>query len=314
MANLNWGIRPLAKYRCIFHQTIAARLYDCCRHVSKNVLKETVRAIWSLYIQSMNKSDHAVIIDAGVGSGRLFAPLVTTIPFALREKTTLVGLDISLPMIQALKKTLNDKNQHKNNIILQRCDIQKPYPKFEYPVTVVYTLATFHILTKWKQAIRNVKNVLSNQGFFVYIKEINQFMHQTEGFEGNSELASIDETLEAFMREYHKLRKLYKCPYRKEGILYSDISPAILELSRQQISLVRKIDGHKYCWKKPHRFFDILQALERKLITTWGSDIPKQKRLKIAHELHNWLIRKHVNLDRTFNIPSRFELYIFRKS
>jgi ubiquinone/menaquinone biosynthesis C-methylase UbiE len=297
----------MANYNCVFHNPISAELYNYCRFVDPFVLQETAHCLWNIYRQYGNGKTS--IVDAGVGSGRLLIPVVQNMPKEYADKVKFVCLDVAEPMLDDLRKSIKQFSNTQFEII--QCDLQKPIPISDIPIGMVYTLATFHIIQKWKEALENVVNLMHTKGVFVFIKEINQFMHQTEGFESDHEIDEPNEQLTHFMKEYHKLRTNFGLPFKRSGIMYSEIQSAESHLNRIGYNKISIISNKSLIWSKPHSYKEILIALEKRIITTWGSDLPDDPRIKIAYLLRQYLEKKSISLEKTYYIPARFELHVF---
>lgn len=307
----------MPEYNCLFHNPQSAEFYENCRFVPQEVLVKTSQFIWSQYhdIRKYLYSDENKIIDAGVGNGRLFIPMLKTIPKIINNSINLIGLDLAEPMLNNLRELVQkDQVIKEKNISIINWDLQDCYPKSCENASVIYTLATFHILRKWENALNNVFNSLIRNGVFIYIKEINQFMHQTEGFNSDDEIDTMDDSLKEFMIQYHNLRNQYNIPYYPSGIMYSNISLMIKELIRIGFTNYKCYRSEDLKWSKPHKYNDMLHSLEYRLITTWGSDIPDSERKLIASDLRTWLLKKEISLTEVFYIPARFELHCFQKA
>jgi SAM-dependent methyltransferase len=303
-------------YDCIFHNSNASKQYSRCRYVDEQVLRHTSEAIWTVcgVVSARIKQCRVALVEAGAGSGRLFLPILRS-RLPSFNQSLVVGLDIAQPMLEALTKRIEEAGPFPlRSYLLQRWDIQDPYPRLDVPVAVIFSLATFHILQQWRHALSRAVDVLAKSGRLVLIKEINQFMHQTEGFEGDSELVEINPLLSAFMREYHRLRSAFGLPFVRDGILYSNFELAIQELKTLGFDLLEVVGGPDFSWQKPHNYSDLLLTLEERVITTWGTDLPDKERHAIANNLRVWLQERRVNLDTKFTIPARFEINVFGSS
>jgi SAM-dependent methyltransferase len=303
----------MAIYDCVFHNPKASQLYSNCRFVDEGVLHGISKILWNAFDQATEKLTHrtAALVDAGAGSGRLFIPMLRSRPMIF-SRAVLVALDIAQPMLDVLADRIKGEGlSEAGPYLIKLWDMQNPYPRFDVPVAVVFSLATFHILRSWEQALENAVHILAQNGRFILIKEINQFMHQTEGFEGDFELETVNDLFSSFMREYHRLRSAFGLPFIPDGVLYSDFDPAVCALKNIGFELLEIIRGSELCWQKPHRYSEMLLMLKERVITTWGTDLPDKERNAIADKLRNWLFEHQVDMNATFNIPARFEIFIF---
>ena len=299
----------MAKYDCIFHRPEVVTHYEWCRCVSDTALQTLIKQLYCYVGKESSRTSK--IIEVGAGDGRFFIPFIDFIERISQKKVKMIGLDISAPMLHKLKKKIENKNFQQCEIELLKWDMQDPYPEYFINFNLVYSVASLHIPVRWKESLKNAVQCLSPKGRFLMIKEINQFMHQTEGFEGDSDLEKVDEILLLFMRKYHELRNYYGYPFIREGILYSDFSNPIAELKQLGFNLNYQFSDDGLKWQKPHRYNQMLEALAEGYITTWGSDLPTAIRKKISKHLAYWLKEKEIKIQQEFNIPSRFELFIF---
>lgn len=304
----------MPRYRCIFHNDSSIVNYAKLRYIDPQTLDRISKIILFLFNDIIDKSKKksGIITDAGVGSGRLFIPLIKNAQ-KTNSKTKFIGIDISSKMLDSLNQEI--KLFSEKNILIVKHDLRKQFPSFLEKNTIVYSLATLHIIWEWKKTFQNIIQTLLPNGKFLLLKEINQFMHQTEGFEGNNQLINIDSTLQAFMEEYHYLRNKFSIPFRRNGILYSDFSNGTKELSKLGYDLSIIKNESKLSWKKPHSYFYLLESFRNKTVTTWGTDIKDENiRSKIFNGLNNWLITNNVDLNNKFYLNSRIELYVYSRN
>jgi len=293
------------KYISIFNDQEVVSNYDNCRHIDSKVLDFLVSEIDQI-IQQI-PGDYHVVLDAGVGNGRILIPFLKNSNF---NKTFFIGLDLSSQMLRELS---NRPEFGKNKFGLINSDLQKELPIKRRKIDLIYTFATLHILNLWDSAVHNLLNCLLRNRYFILIKEINQFMHQTEGFLGDTELEELEPTLNEFMHLYHDLRKKYYIPFEKSGLCYSDYTLMDKMSTKLGIKKVSAIEDPSLRWEKPHCFSGIISAFRKKHITTWGSDIPNRERVLISDKLSEWLIKRRIDPEKNFYINSRLQIFVYKK-
>jgi SAM-dependent methyltransferase len=251
-------------------------------------------------------------LDAGTGTGRFLVPIARE--FESRSiPAVLYGVDICEPMLTALQERWSPENGAVN-LRCVRADLQKPLPLRDASVHVVFTVATFHILERWREALQNLVVLLPPNGFFVFICENNQLMHETEGFEKDGDFPRIDAQLRCFMEFYHQQRVATGEPYEARELRYSDMFPALrylVELGLAEQPLAFAPSAFK--WEKPHAYADILHCFRNRQMTTWGSDLSSGAREKIAEALEEWVRARGIDMVKEFFLPAKLIPHVFRK-
>jgi SAM-dependent methyltransferase len=217
-------------------------------------------------------------------------------------------------MLASLQKSWNISN---GKIIL-RCieaDLQEPLPIPDESIHIVFTIATFHILKKWREALQNLVRVLTPGGFIIFICENNQFMHETEGFEKDSDFIWLDAQLRDFMHYYHQQRSIVGEPYQPRELRYSDMMLGICYLSNMGLKEQQlNFPTSTLEWDKPHTYKDILHCFRNRQMTTWGSDLSDEARDKIAKALDEWVLSQGIDINREFLLPAKIIPHVFLKT
>lgn len=292
-------------YKCIFSGS-AVDEYDKLRHISTDTINDIIEIIISA--ATNKKHDIVKIVDAGVGTGRIMLPLQHRLE-KNEIKYKLIGIDISEEMICEFKRKTRHNRDKVNTYI---SDLNGEMPKEIKNMGVVYTLATVHIIKNWRSMVDNIRKSLVNNGVFIIFKEINQFMHQTEGFDSDYELIEVDDKLKRFMKHYHTLRKKYNCSYIKHEIRYSNMDK-LYEYCENNGFKRLNIKNKKILWMKPHSYYDILNCFEKKQMTTFGSEIDDKSRKMISDELKLWLKKHNYDIYKTFTLKAQIVPNIFVK-
>lgn len=298
-------------YPCIFNDSGTVARYDKLRHIALRVMESVCSLVCDLAAQ-VHLDVPARILDAGAGTGRFAIPIGQALA-ARKGAAELFATDFCQPMLD----TIVERWPMCNSTVRLRCvqaDLQEPLPPACKLSHVVFTIATFHILKKWREALDNLVNVLAPGGSFVFVRENNQFMHETEGFEKDSDFPTIDETLRDFMQFYHAQRASAGEPYQPRTLRYSDMMPAVRYLA--SLGLVEQpveIPANSFEWQKPHTYADILHCFRQRQMTTWGSDLSEHAREKIADALDHWVADHGIVPGQEFFLPARLIPHVFWK-
>lgn len=253
-----------------------------------------------------------VFLDAGAGTGRFAVPLGELLD-SLRQPGRVVATDLSSHMLRQCNDVWR-KQDIKCGLKCVVADLAVEIPIQTESVDVVYSAATFHIITNWREAVRNLIPLLKPGGCFIVISETNQFMHQTEGIDRYDGLGPENRTLSAFMSQYHKLRHAYGEPYVGREVMYSNYSLLFeyllaLGLEKERVGPEPPNLG----WNKPHSYNDIMECFRKRQMTTWGSDLTQETRSRIGASLDSWLNRSGIDMAETFFLPAFLELHVFRR-
>ena len=302
----------MAKYECIFEDLGTVDRYGRLRHIPDSALLAIGNLACRLGIDVAPSEDVICIVDAGAGTGRFALPCVE----ASRELGTdieLVAVDLSGRML----KRLHEKWPSQTSAAQLQCiqaDLQEPLPIPSASAHVVYTVATFHILERWREALDNLVHLLVPGGFLIFIRENNQFMHETEGFERDVDFPTIDPLLKAFMTYYHEQREANGEPYIASELRYSDMMPAIRYLRECGLQEIDSgLSASQLSWEKPHTYGDILHCSRNRQMTTWGSDLSKTARERIAAALESWVSSHKIDPDHEFVLPACLIPHVFQK-
>jgi len=252
------------------------------------------------------------VADAGAGTGR-FAMPVAEAAKRLGVEYEVVAIDLSCRMLSRLRERWLARFDAAG-LVLVRADLQEPLPTECRNVHVAYTVATFHILDHWREALDNVVKNLVPGGFVILIRENNQFMHETEGFEKDRDFPRIDAQLRCFMQFYHQQRAAAGEPYEPPELRYSDMLPAVRYMA--ELGLVEQpvaFPPSAFEWEKPHTYADILHCFRNRQMTTWGSDLSDGAREKISQALGKWVEAQDIDLDTEFYLPAKLIPHIFHK-
>jgi SAM-dependent methyltransferase len=292
-----------------------ADMYDKCRYISPKVVNSLTESILAFNPNS--------VLEAGVGNGRLFVPLVKKARKRNKD-LSFYGVDASYFMLQKLEdRTKNQEDIHLFNYDLRDNNFQKKMPKID----LIYTFATMHIISDgWQTALDNLLNTLSEKGALILGEEINAVFHGSEklfadedyrldeiGKSIKCEQDDIDR-INSFFRKYHQLRERHGFPFcRKNGqILHGDQSPAERYI-RSKGFCQKTIQKKELMWLKTHSFSEILYCIENGTVTTLGSDLPQHIRKSICTKLERFCESNHYDIEKIMHIPSEIQLQVFKR-
>lgn len=289
-------------------------LYDVCRHIDSSVIE--------VFIDKILESDPITILEAGVGNGRLFHSLAKK----ASSTTKLYGIDISEPMLEDLKKKINNLS----NVTLYQVDLRdKQFFKkhLQSKIDCLYTFAVIHIISEgWQEALDNLLLSLKPRGTFILGEEINAVFHYSEGLYedddyrlvklknhySNPRITDDLEKVKVFFDKYHELRAFYNTPFQRVNgqALYGDVSP--VERYLRTRGLVQKTHASRRLrWLKPHTFEEIIDSIEQARVTQLGSDLSVKVREDISKELRSFVKSRKYNITRSMSVPSEIQLHIF---
>jgi SAM-dependent methyltransferase len=305
-------INIMAHYQSIFLSNSIVETYDDLRYIPDSILNRCAELVVNQAL-SCSPSERR-ILDAGSGSGRYALPAMRAAE-KFGGPWTLLTVDMSEHMTKELMQQYKRAGISENvKLVPLVADLREKLPVEPESVAAAYTVATFHILDRWREATNNVIETLASGASFIVIKENNQFMHQTEGFSRDSDFPYLDSTLSAFMRYYHQLRSQHGCLYEPSEVRYSDMSPLLNYIEESGLEkLAIKVPEGSLKWQKPHTYADILHCFRNRHMTTWGSELDEEVRQPIADALEGWVADEQLDINKTFYLPAELIPHVFVK-
>jgi SAM-dependent methyltransferase len=300
--------QALVHYPCVFNDLGTVQQYDKLREIAPPVLSAIGKLVCEHAIVS---GLHPHILDAGAGTGRFLIPIAKE--FETRSgRAVLYAVDLCRSMLTTLQSRWRPSSELVR-VEYVKADLQEQLPLKEGSMHVVFTVATFHILERWREALENLVALLAPGGFFIFICENNQFMHETEGFEKDGDFPRIDARLRCFMEFYHQQRVAAGEPYKPRELRYSDMLPAVRYLA--ELGLVEQpvaFPPSAFEWEKPHTYADILHCFRNRQMTTWGSDLSAGARERIADALQQWVQARGIDMAKEFFLPAKLVPHVLR--
>lgn len=294
-------------YDCIFHNKVVIDRYTSLRGIPSCTIRNFLDGHLLALVDSASSP---LILEAGAGNGRFFLPLANVVSTRV-NRGKLCACDVSGEILAVLQSELGESA---DSVKMLEYDLTDDYVPFECEYDLVFTVAVLHIIHEWEQALSNICCMLKVGGSYVMVKEINQFMHRTEGFDKTGDLEEVDEQLDQFFREYHGLRGEFGEPYAATGITYSDVGCAIGYLKGNGMSLTKEsLADPGLKWQKKHTYGEILESFLLRTITTWGSDLSVGARLAIHARLSEWVEARGIDKDEVFYLPAMLQVFTFKK-
>jgi ubiquinone/menaquinone biosynthesis C-methylase UbiE len=135
-----------------------AETFDRTRFIPLDALRRAYR----LMFEKVAFEGEITILDAGVGTGRIIRPL-------MRRKVTLIGIDISLPMLTKLRQRYETRTRPMSlHLILADAEHLPIRPS---SIAWVQSTHLLHLLRNWKAAVREWERVLRPNGSLVVFQE-----------------------------------------------------------------------------------------------------------------------------------------------
>lgn len=295
-----------------YHRASTVEHYDCLRAISPSVLLHVCDEIIASTDQATQGPGN--ILEQGAGNGRVLIPLMRRIQEQGKQHK-ITAIDESAIMLNDLEQKAGGLEVEVDQVKVH--DIQRELPFTAQSFDTIYTFAVYHILSNPLQAAEYAFRVLRPEGAFIYIKEINQVFHGTEGKldgQDSTDLAGMPliPEIKEFFIEYHRLREAYGVPYEKKQVEYSDASRLFRHLQEKGME-EKVLTGAEFTWEKPHTFRHMLDAFLQRHVTTFGSEISDETRTKIYTNLLSWTQMKKISLDEVHPVSSRLELHAFSR-
>ena len=138
-----------------------ADTFERTRPIPLDVLTRTYRRL----LHNLRHERQIVILDVGVGTGRMIRPL-------LNRRVSLIGVDISLAMLSRLKLRYSAARR-KMELHIIRADASN-LPLRDSSVRIVQSTHILHLLRSWRKALVEWQRVTANGGVLVLMWESGQ--------------------------------------------------------------------------------------------------------------------------------------------
>lgn len=231
--------------------------FDRTRVIPTRILTRAFRVVFRM----LPRRTRSIVIDAGVGTGRVIRPL-----FA--KKLTMIGVDISLPMLQRLRQRYETRKRPLElHLIL--ADVAK-LPLRESSVGLVQSTHVLHLLKDWRAALLEWQRILIADGSLIIFQE-------------SGRRSSV---MRVYWRELERTDKTGTVRHerRRGSMLYLEI---IGYLRRGGWRMRRK----RIAWRQKTSLRAILSALEtRSFSTQW--DLKEEVHAKALVPARAWVRRK----------------------
>lgn len=132
--------------------------FDRTRFIPLHVISSAYRIVF----RRLRLKGSLTVVDAGVGTGRVIRPLFS-------KRLTLVGVDISLPMLRRLKQRYGTGRRRMELHLILADAAKLPLSKFS--VDIVQCTHLLHLLKNWKATISEWQRVLGPRGSLVVFQE-----------------------------------------------------------------------------------------------------------------------------------------------
>ena len=241
----------------------AAGFYDDTRQLPDDISERITRTILDL------APPHRPILEAGVGTGRIAAPL-------LKRGAPLIGVDLSAGMMQRLRvKT--------GSAPVAQADIARlPFPDSTFGLAL--TVHVLHLVGPWRDALREFKRVLHTGG--VYLNSHNY--------------RYSDSPNRRLRTRWHELVEARGYSWRRPG---AQDDEAVLAEVRAMGAQVESIAVSQWTGSDtPQKEIDAIAA--RVTSDTWG--VPDDVLAETVAELRAWAATQYPDLNAPITLERRF--------
>lgn len=138
-----------------------AKVFDRTRYIPPYVLRSAFRIVF----EAVTVRGEITVLDAGVGTGRIIQPLMP-------RKFTLIGVDISVPMLSQLKRKYIAR-KHRMQLHILVADVAR-LPIRSASIDWVQSTHVLHLLKHWERAVREWQRVVRPDGALVVLQESGQ--------------------------------------------------------------------------------------------------------------------------------------------
>ena len=260
MVELYKKVEDLKEY---FNFDIYADIYDKTRNVSKSF-----QSIFSLIFKKAGiiKNSRSIILEVGSGTGIVIDFLSKSKKFFPKY----IGIDISLGMLKKIKQ----KYQQDKLDLLIADAYSLPFKENIFDLALM--VRTIHILSRWRDALKEVKQSLKNRNLLVIITG-------GPGTKIFNECPSND--------KYIILRKEFGYPIFYYGADWSYVPDFIQkELNGHNIEILR---GTHIVIKN---LKNSINEFENQLMT-WHTQVPKKIHDNIIEQLKKFILEKYGSIN-----------------
>ncbi|MHA1268392.1 MAG: methyltransferase domain-containing protein [Candidatus Helarchaeota archaeon] len=252
-------INDLKEY---FNFDIYADIYDKTRDVSKS-FTALIQLIFSK--AGFKRGDRPIVFEAGSGTGIVLEFISKLSKIYPRY----IGIDISKKMLYKLKKKYS--NKHIGLILADAYSLPFKDNIFDLALMV----RTIHILSKWKDAILEIKRCIKKDQLFIIVT-------------GGSGLKILNKCISN--DKYIELREKYHYPIYYYGADWEEVHNFLEDNLKANLEIIQG----SYTLTKNIR--KAIFEFENQLMT-WHTQVPKDIHNKIISELKDYLLEKYKSLN-----------------
>jgi ubiquinone/menaquinone biosynthesis C-methylase UbiE len=272
-----------------------ANIYDETRSIPKVVLD---RFYWKFIGNEIRSGSFLTVLDAGVGTGRIVEPLFDS-------KVQLIGIDISREMLKRMSEKIK-RRAASDHVHLVLGDVSNlPFPAKAFDMVI--SVHVLHLLSNWKQAIKETKRTLKPKSPFIVAKHGEPEL-ETEVGRRYTEIVQY-----SFGSAQARMLKRFLTRTRMNllsTIFERVVKYTSLETGRYLRGKASSVENYAITWKETMSVSKVADRLNKRLLSLkWAMSTETFEKLK--RQLNQWTIESAGN-NPFLEIKLEFEFSVVR--
>ncbi|MFX0125137.1 MAG: class I SAM-dependent methyltransferase [Candidatus Hodarchaeota archaeon] len=263
-----------------------ADIYDESRTIPDLVIQKALSFVHS----KINLRENQVILDAGIGTGKICNPLS-------KYNVELIGIDISSNMLRKCQKKIKGIFDRKSGLI-QGDIMSLPFKGSSFDIVIL--MHVFFFLKRWEEGIKEIKRILKPGGFLINMDYSTPPRESRIG-KKYAELHGKNRSINNFISVSNRL-------------MIDPIFPKIAKLIyRTRFNSIKKsaVSNNEFLikWTQRLQASQILGVFEKRPYVEY-SDTPEKTQRKIMKELKKWIDKESVG--HSEEVKCDIEIRIFK--
>ena len=273
------------------YKLINRKQYDILRDIPSRIKNEYAAQILKLARKG------GEILDAGFGSGSILIPLAN-----LNETAEISGIDYS----ETLHSNIPLEIKKKAKIILG--DILKLNQRYN----IIHFKAILHCFKQPEKALDKIKSLVKKGGYLVTGHENSQIEDRIEQI-FNSRIE--DSELELLFEYYFTLRTNIKKPVLQRNYPAGEASNAVKYICQdKKFKLIKTISGKDLSWNRQYTLLDVLYGIKHSTYNVFNFGLTPEDKQYLYTRLLDFAKKHKLDLKKERKIPSRFTLFVIKRS